>query len=57
MDLEKLKEWFNSEEGQESIAEYKENLKKKEEIKNKQLERLHKLDNFEQFTIKVTFCK
>jgi hypothetical protein len=53
MELQKLRDWLNSEEGKKSITDYAEKINKKEEIIIKQLERFNRLGNFEQFTEKV----
>ena len=53
MDLQKMRDWFDSEEGEKSITEFADKINREEEIKNKQLERFHNLGNFEHFTEKV----
>jgi len=53
MELQKLRDWLNSEKGKKSITDYAEKINKKEEIITKQLERFNRLGNFEQFTEKV----
>lgn len=53
MDLQKMRDWFDSEEGQKSIAEFADKINREEEIKTKQLERFHRLGNFQQFIEKV----
>jgi hypothetical protein len=53
MELQKLRDWLNSEEGKKSITEYAEKINKKQEIITKQLERFNRLGNFEQFIEKV----
>lgn len=53
MDLQKMRDWFDSEEGQKSIADFADKINREDEIKTKQLERFNRLGNFEQFTEKV----
>ena len=53
MDLQKIIDWFDSEEGQKSIADFADKLNREKEIKTKQLERFNRIGNFEQFTEKV----
>ncbi len=53
MDLQKFKDWLDSDEGKKDIDEFIENQNKIEEISNKQLERFNRLGNFVEFTEKV----
>lgn len=53
MFFEKLKSWYNSEEGQKAHARFIEKLEKEKEIETKQLERFNRLGNFSEFTEKV----
>jgi hypothetical protein len=53
MDLQKIRDWFDSEEGKKSIADYAEKINKVEKVKNKQLERFNRIGNFEVFIEKV----
>ena len=53
MDLQKIKDWFDSKEGQKSIHDFANKINKEKEIETKQLERFNRLVNFEQFTEKV----
>jgi hypothetical protein len=53
MDLQKMRDWFDSEEGKKSIADFADKINREEEIKTKQLERFNRIGNFEQFTEKV----
>jgi hypothetical protein len=49
MDIQKLEDWFDSDEGIEFIKK----TNKEEEIKIKQLEKFNKIGNFTEFTEKV----
>lgn len=51
--IEKLRNFFESEEGQEKTRKYFQKLADREEIIDKQLERLHNSGNFVEFTEKV----
>lgn len=53
MDLQKMSDWLDSEEGQKSIANFVDKINKEDEIKTKQLERFNRFENFELFTEKV----
>ena len=53
MDLQKMSDWLDSEEGKKSIASHVDKFNKKQEIKIKQLEKFNKIGNFVEFTEKV----
>lgn len=53
MNLQDVKDWFYSEEGQRHVAAYCEKIIKEEEIVIKQLEKLNKSGRFKEFTEKV----
>ena len=53
IDLKKIDEWFESEEGKNSIAKFAENLEREEKIKTNQLERLNKSGKFIELTEKA----
>lgn len=53
IDVDKMMEWFDSEEGQRHIEEYREKIEREERIWNYQLEKLHKVDNFKEFVESV----
>lgn len=53
IDFKKIDEWFDSEEGKKSIAEFAEKIEREERIKTNQLERLHKSGKFLELTEKV----
>lgn len=46
MDLQKLREFIDSEDGQKSIIEFSEKFNKEQKIKSSQIERLHKSGKF-----------
>lgn len=52
-DLKKIEEWFDSEEGKKSIAEFAEKIEREERIKTNQLERFYKSGKFLELTEKV----
>ena len=52
-DLKKIDEWFDSEEGKKSIAEFAEKVEREERIKTNQLERLHDSGKFLELTKKA----
>ena len=51
--LKKIDEWFDSEEGKKSIAEFAEKIEREEGIKTNQLERLNKSGKFIELTEKA----
>lgn len=51
--LEKLKKWFDSDEGKKEVDNYLNNLQKQERILNSQLERLYKSGRFFELTKKA----
>ena len=51
--LKKIDEWFDSEEGKKSIAEFAEKIERDERIKTNQLERFYKSGKFLELTEKV----
>lgn len=51
--LKKIHEWFDSEEGKKSIAEFAEKIEMEERIKTNQLERFHKSGKFLELTEKA----
>ena len=53
IDLKKIDEWFDSEEGKKSIADFAEKIEREERIKTKQLQRLHESGNFLELTEKA----
>lgn len=53
MNIQNINDWFDSEEGQKAVADFANQRIKEKEIKNRQLERINNLHNFEQFTEKV----
>lgn len=53
IDLKKIEEWFDSEEGKKSIAEFAEKIERKERIKTNQLERLYESGKFLELTEKA----
>lgn len=53
IDLKKIDEWFDSEEGKKSIAEFAEKIEREERIKTTQLERFHKSGKFLELTEKA----
>ena len=53
INLKKIDEWLDSEEGKKSIAEFAEKIEREERIKTNQLERLHKSGKFLELTEKA----
>lgn len=53
IDLKKIDEWFESEEGKNSITKFTEKIEREERIKTNQLERLYKSGKFIEFTENV----
>lgn len=53
IDLKKIDEWFDSEEGKKSIAEFAEKIEQEERIKTNQLERFYKSGKFLELTEKA----
>ena len=53
MDLQKMRDWLDSEECKKSIADCADKINREEEIKSKQLEKFNMLGNFGRFTEKV----
>lgn len=53
IDLKKIDEWFDSEEGKKSIAEFAEKIEREERIKTNQLERFYKSGKFLELTEKA----
>ena len=53
MDLQKIKDWFDSEEGKKSMADFADKLDREEKIKEKQLEKLSISGNFIELTEKA----
>jgi hypothetical protein len=53
IDLDKIKKWMDSQEGEEFFKEYAEKLDKEENIWNYHLEKINKIDNFESFVESV----
>lgn len=53
MNLQILRDWFDSEEGKRSMTDFADKINREEEIKTKQLERFNRVGNFEEFIEKV----
>lgn len=53
MKIEELEDFLNSEEGKRITEEFFDKIRKEEEVRNKQMERFHRVGNFPEFTEKV----